>query len=156
MKDGIDWQLLRGKIAATPVIVRPKHIKHPNRSEESKEKRKAGARARWKKHYWANREECLELQREWEKANPEKVKAKRKRYYDNHKDDPEFKERKNARNREYKKRKREERKATSLQVSGQLLFQGDDQNIAETQQCPLYLDGNLQHNGNCQQVAANS
>lgn len=155
MKDGIDWQLLRGKIAATPVAIHPKHIKHPNRSKESEEKRKAGARARSKKRYWSNREKCLELQREWEKANPEKVKAKRKRYYDNHKDDPEFKERKNARNREYKKRKREE-KAAALQVSGQLLFQGDDQNIAKTQQCPFYLDGNLQHNENCQQVAANS
>ena len=107
MKDEIDWQLLRGKIAVTPVVIRPKHIKHPNRSKESEEKRKAGARARSKKHYWANREECLKQQRDWEKANPEKVKAKRKRYYDSHKDDPEFKERKNARNREYKRRKKE-------------------------------------------------
>lgn len=149
MTDGIDWKLVRKRIAETPIVVPKKP------SPEAQEKKRAKSRARWKKHYWSNREKCLELQKEWEKANPEKVKAKRKRYYDTHKDDPEFKERKNARNREYKKRKREE-KAAALQISGQLLFQGNDQDIAETQQCPIYLDGNLQHSGNCQQVAANS
>ena len=75
MADDIDWAKLRARIAETPVVVKPKHIKHPNRSPESIEKRKIGARARNKKRYWANRDECLAENRAWEKANPEKVKA---------------------------------------------------------------------------------
>ena len=109
MADEIDWAKLRARLRETPIVVKPKHVKHPNRSPESLEKRREGARARCKKHYWANREECLRLQKEWEKANPEKVKAKRKRCYEKHKTDPEWMERKRARQREYKRRKKLER-----------------------------------------------
>lgn len=111
MSDAIDWVELRRRIALTPVIVPPKHVKRPNRSPESIERRRASGRIRSKKRYWNNREHCLFLQREWEKENPEKVKAKRKRYYENHKDDPEWMEHHRQKNREYKARKMERDKA---------------------------------------------
>lgn len=109
MTDTIDWKELRRRIAETPVIVPPKHVKRPNRSPESIEKRRASGRIRCKKRYWNNREHCLQLQREWEKAHPEKVKAKRKRYYEKHKNDPEWMEHHRQKNREYKARKRMEK-----------------------------------------------
>ena len=110
MADEIDWGKLRARLLETPIVVKPKHIKHPNRSPESQEKRKAGARARSKKRYWANREKCLRLQREWELDNPEKVKAKKHRYYEAHKDDPEFKAKRAA----WKKAARERKRAKKL------------------------------------------
>lgn len=106
--DTIDWSKLRARLLETPIVVKPKHIKHPNRSPESQEKRKVGARARSKKRYWANREECLRLQREWEKANPEKVKEKKHRYYEKHKNDPEFKAKRAAWKKAARARKRAE------------------------------------------------
>lgn len=107
MSDAIDWVELRRRIALTPVIVPPKRVKHPNRSPESIERRRASGRIRCKRRYWKNREHCLQLQREWEKAHPERVKAKRKRYYESHKNDPEWMERHRQKNREYKARRRE-------------------------------------------------
>lgn len=108
MADTIDWSKLRARLLETPIVVKPKHIKHPHRSPESLEKRKVGARARSKKRYWANREECLRLQREWEKANPEKVKEKKRRYYEKHKNDPEFKAKRAAWKKAARARKRAE------------------------------------------------
>lgn len=117
MADEIDWAKLRARLRETPIVVKPKHVKHPNRSPESLEKRREGARARCKKHYWANREECLRLQKEWEKANPEKVKAKKHRYYEKHKDDPVFREKRAAWQKAYKARKKAERLALKAQTS---------------------------------------
>lgn len=111
MADEIDWAKLRARLIDTPVVIKPKHIPHPNRSPESLEKRREGARARSKKRYWADPEKCLRLQREWETANPEKVKAKRKRFYEAHKDDPEFKERRSVQQKKYRERKKAERLA---------------------------------------------
>lgn len=110
-EDAIDWNELRRRIAATPIIVPPKHIKRPNRSPESIAKRKERARVRWKEFYHENLEHCRERQRAWEHANPDKVRAKRKRSYEKMKLDPEWLERKRQRNREYKARKRMEKLA---------------------------------------------
>ena len=112
----IDWRRLRERLQDTPVIVPVKHVRKIHRSPESLEKRKAGARARSKKRYWDNREQCLKANREWELANPDKVKAKKHRYYENHKNDPEFKRKKAEYNRMYKARKRAERQASSGEV----------------------------------------
>lgn len=112
MTENIDWAELRRRIQETPIVEPVKHIRHPNRSPESTEKRKAAARKRWKDFYWENREHCLERQKAWELANPEKVKAKRKRSYEKHKDDPEFKAKKAAYNKAYKARKKMERLLT--------------------------------------------
>lgn len=109
MENQIDWKEVRRRIQETPIVVKPKHVKRPNRSPESIERRRASGRIRSKRRYWNHREECLRWQREWEKANPEKVKAKRKRCYEKHKTDPEWMERKRARQREYKRRKKLER-----------------------------------------------
>ena len=102
MEDGIDWGRLRARLLETPIVVKPKHVKRPNRSPESLERRRVAARERSRKAYWEHREEHLAAQRAWEKANPEKVRAKRKRFYDAHKDDPDFKEKKALRNKAYK------------------------------------------------------
>lgn len=104
----IDWSELHARICETPIVGRPKHIKHPNRSPKSFERRKVRARERSRERYWANREECLRLQREWEKANPEKVKAKKKRFYDAHKNDPVFKAKRAAQKKVYRERKKAE------------------------------------------------
>lgn len=112
----IDWRRLRERLQDTPVIVPVKHVRKIHRSPESLEKRKVGARARSKKRYWENREQCLKVNREWERANPEKVKAKKHRYYEKHKNDPEFKHKKAEHNRMYKARKRAERQAASGEV----------------------------------------
>lgn len=109
MADTIDWSKLRARLLETSYVVKPKHIKHPNRSPESLERRRVSARARSKKHYWENREECLRLQRAWEIANPEKVKAKKKRFYDAHKDDPVFKAKRAAQKKAYRARKKAEK-----------------------------------------------
>ena len=116
MADTIDWSKLRARLLETPYVVKPKHIKHPNRSPESQEKRKVRARERNRERYWANREECLRLQREWEKANPEKVKAKKKRFYDAHKDDPVFKAKRAAQKKAYRERKKAETMVSMRQV----------------------------------------
>lgn len=110
-EDAIDWKELRRRIAETPIIIPPKHIKRPNRSPESLEKRRKSSRERWKKFYYNNLEYCHERQKQWEHANPEKMKAKRSRYYAKLKLDPERLERKRQRNREYKARKRMEKLA---------------------------------------------
>ena len=112
----IDWRRLRERLQDTPVIVPVKHVRKIHRSLESLEKRKVGARARSKKRYWGNREQCLKANREWELANPEKVKAKKHRYYEKHKNDPEFKRKKAEYNRMYKARKRAERQTSSGEV----------------------------------------
>lgn len=122
MADDIDWAKLRARIAETPVVVKPKHIKHPNRSPESIEKRKIGARARNKKRYWANRDECLAENRAWEKANPEKVKAKKKRFYDAHKTDPAWMENHRRKNKETKMRRKF--KDFVIKWSAYLIFMG--------------------------------
>lgn len=117
MADEIDWAKLRARLLETPIVVKPKHIKRPNRSPESQEKRKEGARARSKKRYGADREKCLRLQREWELANPEKVKAKKHRYYEAHKNDPEFKAKRAAWKKAARERKRAEKLASLEQPS---------------------------------------
>ena len=107
MDEGINWASLRARIALTPVVVKPKHVKHPNRSPESLERRKEGARVRSKRYYWNNRDKELQRQREWEMANPDKVRDKRRRSYEKCKQDPEWLERKRARQREWKRRKKQ-------------------------------------------------
>ena len=109
--DNIDWSVLRSRIAETPVVSRPKHVKHPNRSPESLERRRVSARERQRKHYWEHRDEERQRQKDWEVDNPERVRAKRKRFYDSHKDDPVWMEARRQKNREYKARKRAERLA---------------------------------------------
>lgn len=132
MADEIDWARLRARIAETPVVVKPKYIKHPNRSQESLEKRRIGARIRNKNRYWANREECLASNRAWEKANPEKVKAKKKRFYDSHKNDPIWMENHRLKNRETKIRRKF--KDYVIKWSAYLIFMGSE---------PLALDENI-------------
>lgn len=109
MIDTIDWIKLRQRIQETPIVVPVRHARRLNKSPEAAESHRAAARERWKRHYWENREHCLERQKAWELANPEKVKAKRKRSYKKHKDDPEFKAKKAAYNKAYKARKKMER-----------------------------------------------
>ena len=106
---GIDWAKLHQRIQESPVIQPVRHIRKPNRSPESIERRAQRARERWKAFYWDHREHCLERQRAWELANPEKVKAKRKRSYEKYKDDPEFKAKKAQYSKLYKARKKQER-----------------------------------------------
>lgn len=59
MADEIDWSKLRARLRETPIVVKPKHVKHPNRSPESLEKRREGAsrakRAAWQKAYKARK-----------------------------------------------------------------------------------------------------
>lgn len=115
--DTIDWAELRRRIAGTPYIVPPRHVckrKPPNRSPESLEKRRARARVRWVKYYQENKEHCHERQKAWEQANPDKVKAKKRRYYEKHKQDPEWLEAKRARQRAYKLRKKLERQDSAI------------------------------------------
>lgn len=109
--DGIDWAEVRRRIGSAPVT-RPRRIAHPCRSPESLERRRAGARERQKRHYWADPEKSRKRAREWEKLNPDKVKAKKKRFYDSHKNDPVWMEEHCRRNREYKARKKAERLAS--------------------------------------------
>ena len=101
--DTIDWKEVRRRIAETPVIV------PPGPSRKSIERRRRRDRERWNKYYHENPEHCHARQKEWELANPDKVKAKRQRCYEKMKLDPERLERKRQRNREYKARKRLER-----------------------------------------------
>ena len=116
----IDWSELHARICETPIVGRPKHIKHPNRSPESLERRKVRARERSRERYWANREECLRLQREWELANPDKVKAKKKRFYEAHKNDPVFKAKRAAQKKAYMARKKAETVVSMRQVTPSL------------------------------------
>lgn len=116
MENEIDWRRLRERLQDTPVIVPVKYVRKIHRSPESLEKRKAGSRARNKKRYWENREQCLKANREWELANPDKVKAKKHRYYEKHKNDPEFKRKKAEYKRMYTARKRAERQAAGGEV----------------------------------------
>lgn len=106
MREEIDWEEVRRRIRSIPIAVPPKHVKRPNRSPESLERRRDRARVRWVEYYHENIEHCRARQKAWEAANPDKVKTKRKKYYDKHKDDPEWLERKRARQREYKRRKK--------------------------------------------------
>jgi len=69
------------------------------------------ARARSKKRYWTKRDEVIAKRKEWEQKNPDKVKAKKKRFYEKHKLDPEWMEHHRQKNREYKARKRAEKAA---------------------------------------------
>ena len=101
--DTIDWKEVRRRIAETPLIV------PSGPTPEATERRRSRARDRWRKHYYANLEHCHERQKDWEAANPDKVKAKRHRCYEKMKQDPERLERKRRRNREYKARKRLEK-----------------------------------------------
>lgn len=117
--DAIDWKKLRARIAETPIIIPPKHVKHPNRSPESLEKRREGARIRNRRRYWTKRDEVIAYRKAWEKANPEKVKAKKKRFYEKHKQDPEWMEKHRQKNREYKARKRAERQAQKEALKAQ-------------------------------------
>lgn len=109
MSEQIDWQEVRKRIQQKPVIVPPKHVKHPNRSPESIEKRRAQSRKRSKEYRLKNPEKVHAAEKAWRTANPEKVKAKKKRFYEKHKTDPEWLEKKRARQREYKRRKKLER-----------------------------------------------
>lgn len=109
MKDTIDWSEVRRRIQEKPIVFKPKHVRKPNRSPESVEKRKIGSRKRSKKYYWNHREELLEKNKQWAAEHPERIKAKKKRYYEKHKQDPEWLERKRARQREYKRRKKLEK-----------------------------------------------
>ena len=113
MDEQIDWTKLRARIASTPMPTSVKHIKKVEDVEDvdAVERRRAAARERSKKHYWANREHCIEVKKTWEAANPEKVKAKKKRYYDTHKNDPVWMEQHRQKNREYKARKKAEKEA---------------------------------------------
>ena len=101
---GIDWKEVRRRIAETPVVTPPKHVKHPNRSPESLQRRKERARIRNKEYREEHKEQIREWYRQWQRANPEKVRAKKQRYYEKLKQDPARLERKRQRDREYKKR----------------------------------------------------
>lgn len=105
--DTIDWKEVHRRIAETPVIV------PPGPSRKSIERRRRRDRERWNKYYHENTEHCHERQKEWEQANPDKVKAKRKRFYERHKLDPVWMENHRQKNREYKARKRAEKAAAS-------------------------------------------
>ena len=107
--DVVDWKKLRERIAETPVIMPRKHRRHRNASPEAVEARRADDRERWRRNYHAKPEQYHAMQKAWEDANPEKVKAKRKRFYDSHKNDPEWMENHRRKNREYKARKRAEK-----------------------------------------------
>lgn len=91
MIDSIDWEKLRARIQETPVVVKPKHIRHPNRSPESLVKRKERSKVRCREYYQEHKDELRVKYKEWVAANPDKVQAKKKRYYERHKDDPAFK-----------------------------------------------------------------
>lgn len=116
---GIDWKEVRRRIAETPISVPPKHVKRPNRSPESLELRRERARIRNKEYREEHKEQIREWYREWQRANPEKVREKKRRYYEKLKQDPERLERKRQRNREYKARKRHE---TLLQTRDAVLL----------------------------------
>ncbi len=102
--DKINWTKLRARIAATPIIL-PKSKKELE--QERIERKKQRSRERWRKHYNEHREECIAKQRTWEKSHPEKVRAKKKRFYEAHKSDPVWMENHRRKNREYKARRRE-------------------------------------------------
>lgn len=104
MSEVIDWQEVRRRIAETPVVVPPHRVRKYKRTPEAIERRKVKSRERWRKFYHENLEYCHERQKAWEQANPDKIKAKRQRYYDKLKQDPERLERKRQRQREYKAR----------------------------------------------------
>lgn len=46
---------------------------------------------RCREYYQEHKDELRAKYKEWAVANPDKVKAKKKRYYERHKDDPAFK-----------------------------------------------------------------
>jgi len=117
--DKIDWAELRRRIAAVPIIIPPKHVKHPNRSPESIEKRRIRSRERSRKRYWTKRDEVIAYRKKWEQENPDKVKAKKKRFYEKHKLDPVWMENHRQKNREYKARKRAEKEAQKLAAMNQ-------------------------------------
>ena len=81
MIDSIDWKKLRARIQETPVVVKPKHIHHPNRSPESLAKRKERSKVRCREYYQEHKDELRAKYKEWAAANPDKVhpafKAKR-------------------------------------------------------------------------------
>lgn len=117
MDDTIDWTALRQCIASRPIAVRPKYVRHVNRSPESIERRRTQSREWWKEHYAANPSLYKAKQRLWEKENPDKVKIKRKRYYDLHKDDSEWMARHRQKNREYKQRQQFKKYCVSLMIN---------------------------------------
>lgn len=111
--DKIDWTKLRARIAATPVIL-PKTKKELE--QERIERKKRLAREKWRKHYIEHRDKCLAKQKAWEQAHPDKVRAKKQRFYAIHKTDSEWMEKHRRQNREYKARRRERERLANEQA----------------------------------------
>lgn len=109
----IDWTALRKRIAQTPVVVPPRRQHKKSLSPEAAEARRVRARERWTERYRANPEKYRAMQKKWEAAHPDRVKAKRQRFYERHKTDPEWMENHRRKNREYKARKKAERLAAT-------------------------------------------
>ena len=93
MEDEIDWKKLRERIAKGPIfplVKENKNQKTKGKTPEEIQEFKQKEHDRLKKWREEHPEKCRELQRDWAHRNPDKVKAKRKRNYDAHKDDPEW------------------------------------------------------------------
>ena len=103
MTDTIDWTRLRARISETPVAYKQKPV---IRKAKTPEEKRADACKRSKKYYWSHRQERIDAFKAWERNNPEKVKAKKHKYYAAHKTDPEWMEHHRQKNRDFKKRKR--------------------------------------------------
>ena len=89
----IDWKKLRERIAEGPIfplVKENKNQKTKGKTPEEIQEFKQKEHYRQKKWREEHPEKCRELQRDWAHRNPDKVKAKRKRNYDAHKDDPEW------------------------------------------------------------------
>ena len=100
----IDWKKLRERIAEGPIfplVKENKNQKTKGKTPEEIQKFKQKEHDRQKKWREEHPEKCRELQRDWSHRNPDKVKAKRKRNYDAHKDDPEWRKHKSEKQKRY-------------------------------------------------------
>lgn len=102
MENGIDWKKLRERIQDGPFapIVPPqqkKTLKTPEEIEAFREKE----RIRSKAYREANPDKCHAAEKRWRLEHPEECKAKRRLNYDKHKNDPEWKAKKCARQKRY-------------------------------------------------------
>lgn len=119
----IDWGEVRRRIAGIAIVAMPpKKVGRrklvPGTPEHAEYRRREAERQR--EYYATHKEEVRARRKAWEKANPDKVKAKKHRYYEAHKDEIALKkkERKAKDPQRYKELRHEERmraKARRLQ-----------------------------------------
>lgn len=103
----IDWKKLRQRIAEVPIfplVKENKNQKTKGKTPEEIQEFKQKEHDRQKKWREEHPEKCREMQRDWAHRNPDKVKAKRKRNYDNHKDDPEWRNHRSEKQRAFMER----------------------------------------------------